>query len=181
MPGMTGWAGVSSPKRRPKAACSPGSRNWPGKKMTLEVSRALRMATTTSSSSSCLRSRPRISAPMVPDSGVISRATAGGVTVIVGSFGEEGLRGGGGQGGVVVEQTAPSQPRQDPFAEPVGLFKVGLAGEDEVVEAELVVLGDAVADLVVAADQGGSGAAADEAEAGPQVGSDDEAVAVTPV
>jgi len=34
----------------------------------------------------------------------------------------------------------------------VGLFQVRVAGQDELVDAEFVVLGDAVSDLVVAAD-----------------------------
>jgi len=46
---------------------------------------------------------------------------------------------------------------------------VRLAGQDEVVDAERVVLLDPVGDLGVAADQGGARAAADQAVAGPQV------------
>ena len=62
-----------------------------------------------------------------------------------------------------------AQHRQDALAEPVRLLEVRVAGEDELVEAEVVVLGDAVGDLVVAADQRGAGAAADQADAGPHV------------
>ena len=47
-----------------------------------------------------------------------------------------------------------------------------VAGEDELVDAELVVLLDPVGDLLVAADQRGAGAAADQADAGPEVGVD---------
>ena len=49
---------------------------------------------------------------------------------------------------------------------------MGIAGEDELVDAEVVVLGDAVGDFLVGADQGGAGAAADQADARPEVGGD---------
>ena len=55
------------------------------------------------------------------------------------------------------------------LGEVVGLLQVRLAGQDEVVDAERVVLLDPVGDLGVAADQGGARAAADQAVAGPQV------------
>ena len=86
-----------------------------------------------------------------------------------------------GTGGGPGEQPGLAQPRDHALAEPVRLLEVGLARQDEVVEAELVVLGDALGDLVVAADQRGAGAAAHEAEAGPEVGRDDEVVAAPAV
>ena len=49
------------------------------------------------------------------------------------------------------------------------LFQVRVAGQDELVDAEPVVLGDAIGHLLVAADQCRARAAADEADAGPQV------------
>ena len=57
--------------------------------------------------------------------------------------------------------------RHHALADPVGLLEVRIAGEDELVDAELVVLGDPVGDLLVAADQRGAGAAADEPDARP--------------
>ena len=65
-----------------------------------------------------------------------------------------------------------TQRGDDALADAVGLLQVGIAREDELVDPELVVLGDAVGDLLVAADQRGAGAAADEADPGPQVGGD---------
>ncbi len=47
---------------------------------------------------------------------------------------------------------------------------MGLPGQDEVVDAQIVVLADAVGDLGVAADERGARTAADQAVAGPQVG-----------
>src|SRR5215470_17501279 len=70
----------------------------------------------------------------------------------------------------VGHQTALAQARQHAFAEPVRLFEVGVAGEDELVEAELGVLDDAVGDLVVRPDERGADAAAHETDAGPHVG-----------
>ena len=58
---------------------------------------------------------------------------------------------------------------QHALAAPVRLLEVRVPGEDELLEAELGVLGDAVGDLVVAPDQRGAGAAAHEADAGPDV------------
>ncbi len=55
------------------------------------------------------------------------------------------------------------------FAEPVQLLEVRVAREHELVDADRGVLGDAVGDLGVAADQRGPGAAADQPDAGPQV------------
>ena len=63
------------------------------------------------------------------------------------------------------------------LADPVRLLDVRVAGEDELLEPERVVLGDALGHLVVVADQGGAGAAAHEPDARPQVGCDDERLA----
>src|SRR6202035_4112491 len=67
---------------------------------------------------------------------------------------------------------APLEDRQHALTEPVCLLQVRVAGEDELGDAGLGVLLDEVGDLLVAADQGGAGAAADQADAGPQVGVD---------
>jgi hypothetical protein len=50
------------------------------------------------------------------------------------------------------------------------LFVVRPAGQDELVDAEGVVFGDAVGDLVVAADQGGSGAAPEQTDPAHRLG-----------
>src|SRR3954463_3839821 len=63
----------------------------------------------------------------------------------------------------VLEQAALAQDREHALADAVGLLQVRIAGEDELVDARLVVLGDAIGDLLVAAHQRGAGAAADEA------------------
>src|SRR6204780_310374 len=62
-----------------------------------------------------------------------------------------------------------AQHGQDPLAEPVGLLEVRVTGQDELLDAQRGVLLDQVGDLLVAAHQRGAGAAADEADAGPQV------------
>jgi hypothetical protein len=46
---------------------------------------------------------------------------------------------------------------------------VWLAGQDDMVDAERVVLREPFGDLAVAADQGGTGAGPDQTEAGPEV------------
>src|SRR5262249_11811674 len=79
---MTGCAGVTSPNARPSATCSAGSRNWPGKKMTLYSSSVRRRSSTVRASSSRFRSTPRISAPIVADNGVIRTSTGATVAVI---------------------------------------------------------------------------------------------------
>src|ERR1700730_17931702 len=63
----------------------------------------------------------------------------------------------------------PADLGQDALAEPVGLLQVRVAGQDELADAERGVLLDEVGHLLVAADQGGPGPAADQADAGPQI------------
>ena len=71
---------------------------------------------------------------------------------------------------LLVRQQAPGpQDWHDALTHLVGLLQVRIAGEDELVDSELVILGDPIGDLVVAADQGGAGAAADQPDARPQV------------
>ena len=64
------------------------------------------------------------------------------------------------------------QQRKHQFGEAVGLFQVRIAGENEGVEPELRVFLDARRDRLRIADQRGAGAAAHQADAGPQVGAD---------
>src|SRR6202046_5823926 len=84
----------------------------------------------------------------------------------------------GGHAGAVMEDgrggdgATRAQHRQDALAEPVGLLEVRVTGQDELLDAQRGVLLDQVGDLLVAAHQRGAGAAADEADAGPQVGVD---------
>src|SRR5580693_6911820 len=66
-------------------------------------------------------------------------------------------------------EAAALEDRQHALAEPVCLLQMRIAGEDELGDAGAGVLLDQVGDLLVAADQGGAGAAADEADAGPEV------------
>ena len=80
-----------------------------------------------------------------------------------------------------VQSTALGQHRQDALAEPVGAFEVRVRREHELVDAQRVVLLDPVGDLLVAAHQRGAGAPADQADAGPDVGVDDEVVALAAV
>src|SRR5258708_28841060 len=61
---------------------------------------------------------------------------------------------------------AAAELRQDALAEPVRLLQVRVAGENELRDAKARVLLDAVGDLGVAADQGGSSAAADKPDPG---------------
>src|SRR5580693_109487 len=83
--------------------------------------------------------------------------------------------GSGGHSGAVMEEggggdrATRAQHWQDALAEPVGLFEVRVTGQDELLDAQRRILLDQVGDLLVAADQRGAGAAADEADAGPQV------------
>src|ERR1039458_10600631 len=81
----------------------------------------------------------------------------------------------------LADQPALAQHGHDALAERVGLLDVGVAGEDELADPELVVLGHQVGDLLVAADHGGTGAGAQQTDAGPQVGIDLEAVAAAAV
>jgi hypothetical protein len=48
---------------------------------------------------------------------------------------------------VVAQQTSPSEDRAYSLAEDVRLFQMRIAGQDEVVEAQLGVLGDPVAQI----------------------------------
>ena len=69
------------------------------------------------------------------------------------------------------------QLREHELGEAVGLLQVRVAGEDEAVDAEPDVFRHALGDLVRVADQRRAGAAAHEADAGPEVGADLELVA----
>ena len=69
-----------------------------------------------------------------------------------------------------------SAARQQALAGAIGLLQVRIAREDELADAERVVLLDAVGDLGVAADERRARAAAHEADARPQVGGDLELV-----
>ena len=82
-----------------------------------------------------------------------------------------------GDGRRVGPQAALLEDRQHALAEPVGPLEVRVGREDELVDAERGVLLDPVGDLLVAADQRGAGTAADQADAGPDVGVDLQAVA----
>src|SRR5690606_1569330 len=74
-----------------------------------------------------------------------------------------------GVGAQALHPPAPPEFREHALAEPVRLLDVGVAGEDELLDAERRVLLDPVGDLGVAADQGGARAAAHQADARPQV------------
>ena len=69
MEGSTGWASVTMPNCRAKAACCSAVRDWSRKKMTWWALRASRIAATTSGASGSAMSTPEISAPMVGESG----------------------------------------------------------------------------------------------------------------
>src|SRR3954452_6143829 len=79
------------------------------------------------------------------------------------------------------QQSPHAQDRHDALAEPVRLFEVRVAGEDELVEADAVVLDDAVRDLFVGTDDRGADATAHEPDAGPDVRVDGELVAIAAV
>src|SRR5215207_1991632 len=72
------------------------------------------------------------------------------------------------------EQAPLTQDRHDTFAEPVGLFEVRIAGENELAEAEGVILRDAIGDLFVRPHQRGAHATAHHADARPHVGMHDQ-------
>ena len=78
------------------------------------------------------------------------------------------------------EQHAFAQDRHDALAEPVRLFEVGVTGQDELLESQLVVLRYAIGDFAAAADQRCAGATADETDARPHIGMDLEAAGETP-
>lgn len=67
------------------------------------------------------------------------------------------------------QQPAGGKLRQHALAEPVRLLQVRVPRQDEVVDAQRVILLDPVRDLAVAADQRRTRAAADQADARPQV------------
>src|SRR5580704_627083 len=71
--------------------------------------------------------------------------------------------------------------RKNSFREPISFFKVRYAREDELLDAEFGVSFDLVRNLRVAADQGGTGAAAHQTEASPEIGLDFEVRGGTPV
>ena len=79
------------------------------------------------------------------------------------------------------QQPAGAEKGQYPFAEPERLLHMRLPGQDEVVEAEVVVFGDPFGDLLVAADERSTGTAADETEPSPQVRAHHEVLAATSV
>src|SRR5689334_17909292 len=83
--------------------------------------------------------------------------------------------------GALGQQAAGAQPGHDAFAEPVRLFEMRVAREDELGEAELVIFDDAIGDLVVRTDECGADAAAHHADAGPHVRVHHELVAVAAV
>src|SRR3954447_21605857 len=64
---------------------------------------------------------------------------------------------------------APVQFRQHSLAEPVRLLQVRVPGQDELLDAQRGVLLDQVGDLLVAPDERGTRAAADQPDPGPQV------------
>ena len=72
--------------------------------------------------------------------------------------------------GLALDQAASGEGGYDALGELPRLLEVRVAGEDEVVDAEVGVLADPLGDLFVRADQRGAGAAAHEADARPQVG-----------
>ena len=79
-------------------------------------------------------------------------------------------------GAGLVQRPRCSSTGQHALAEPVGALEVRVGREHELVDAERGVLLDPVGDLLVAADERGAGAAADQADAGPEVGVDLEVV-----
>src|SRR4051794_22292083 len=74
-----------------------------------------------------------------------------------------------------------AQHGHDAFAEPVRLFEVRVAGEDELGEPELVVFGNAIGDLVVGTYERGTDPAAHESDSGPHVRIHDQPIRVTAV
>src|SRR5258708_15781280 len=70
--------------------------------------------------------------------------------------------------------TLPESPRlqdgKDAFAEPVCLLQVWVARQDELIDPQFVVFGDAVRHLGVAAHERGSGPSAHQTHSCPQVG-----------
>ena len=68
------------------------------------------------------------------------------------------------------------QLRHHELGEAVAFLQVRVAGEDEVLDAEVDVLAHALRDLVRVADERRAGAAAHQADAGPQVRGDHEVV-----
>src|ERR1700684_2827752 len=58
---------------------------------------------------------------------------------------------------------------------------MGMARQNELIEPELVILGDALRHLLMAADEGGPGSGADQTDAGPQIRAHLEVAAVPTV
>src|SRR4051794_5320557 len=79
------------------------------------------------------------------------------------------------------QESPRAQDRHHALTEPVGLFEVRVTGEDELVEAEALVFGDAVRDLFVGPDDRRADAAAHEPDAGPDVRGDGELLAIATV
>jgi hypothetical protein len=75
------------------------------------------------------------------------------------------------------DEPFPAEGWDHTLADVVELFEVRVAREDELVEADRGILRDPFGDLLVAADERGAGAPADEPDAGPQVRVDLELVA----
>src|SRR6202034_4200868 len=76
------------------------------------------------------------------------------------------------------QQPALAKHRRHALAECVRLLDVRVPGKDELVDPELVVFGDAIRHLVVAADERRAGAAAQQARACPEGGINLEVVAL---
>ena len=58
---------------------------------------------------------------------------------------------------------------------------MGMAQHDELIEPELVIFGDALRHLLMAADEGGPGSGADQTDASPQIRADLEVAVVSTV
>ncbi len=79
-----------------------------------------------------------------------------------------------------VEQAAFAQDRHHALAEPEELLEVRIAGENELVDPDLRILGDPVGDVGVAAHECGAGTTTDEADSRPEVRCDLEGARVVP-
>ena len=67
--------------------------------------------------------------------------------------------------------------REQQLGDPVGFLEMRVAGADDGVDADRLVFAHALGDLLRRADQRRAGAAAHQADAGPQVGRDHQLVA----
>src|ERR1700722_3348364 len=74
-----------------------------------------------------------------------------------------------------------AQERQHVLADRVGLLKMGMARQNELVEPELVIFGNPLRHLLMAADECSPGPRADQTDAGPQIRTDLEVAAVSAV